>query len=254
VPFERSTALVTDGSGGAFVAASISNGGAVAGPRVQHVLASGAEAFAQSTATEARAYRHVASPMQHGIDRIIQLLTAITLAFSALYVGVFPIAVVTGWRLARSRERQRSDVALLTAAVVSIPVSLLLVTLIGQIGGFTTVPLHASFAHIEDMPKNAALTIEGALLLFGANFFGQPLVSIDTLSILVHLAGFGFVLATLRWVVRAWRRGEEPDRLTQVLVVAMGFDVAAHLFSNQAIDLMTSRYLIPFLAFEPEVV
>jgi cation-transporting P-type ATPase E len=49
----------------------------------------GAEAFAQSTATEARAYHHVASPMQHGIDRIIQLLTAITLAFSALYVGVF---------------------------------------------------------------------------------------------------------------------------------------------------------------------
>jgi len=29
----------------------------------------------------------------------------------------------------------------------------------------------------------------------------------------------------------------------------MGVDVAAYLFSNQAIDLMTSRYLIPFLVF-----
>jgi hypothetical protein len=37
--------------------------------------------------------------------------------------------------------------------------------------------------------------------------------------------------------------------VTQVLLVGMGVDVAAYLFSNQAIDLMTSRYLIPFLAF-----
>jgi len=41
VGWQRDPALVTDGSGGAFVAASISNGGAVAGPRVQHVLADG---------------------------------------------------------------------------------------------------------------------------------------------------------------------------------------------------------------------
>ncbi|HEY7200415.1 MAG TPA: hypothetical protein VIC57_09400 [Candidatus Dormibacteraeota bacterium] len=167
----------------------------------------------------------------------------------ALYVGVLPIVAVSVAHLVRSRERQRSDVALLAAAVASIPASLLLLALIGQLGGFTTMPLQASFAQIEDMPKNAALTIEGALLLFGANFFGQPVVSIDTLSILVHLAGFGFVLATCRWAARAWRRGEASDRLTQVLLVAMAFDVAAHLFSNQAIDLMTSRYLIPFLAF-----
>src|SRR5262249_33237272 len=46
----------------------------------------GAEAFAQSTTVEARAYHHVASPLQHGIDRIIQVLTAVTVVFSALYV------------------------------------------------------------------------------------------------------------------------------------------------------------------------
>jgi 4-amino-4-deoxy-L-arabinose transferase-like glycosyltransferase len=165
----------------------------------------------------------------------------------AIYVGVAPIVVVASMRLARARRR--SDVTVLAAAVLSIPASLLLMVLIGQLGGFATVPIQASFAHIEDMPRNAALTVEGGLLLFGANFFGQPLVSIDTLSILVHLAGFAFVLVVCRWVVMAWRRGEEPDRVTQVLLVAMALDVAAHLFSNQAIDLMTSRYLIPFLTF-----
>ncbi|HSR26050.1 MAG TPA: hypothetical protein VLW53_21025 [Candidatus Eisenbacteria bacterium] len=165
----------------------------------------------------------------------------------ALYVGVAPVVVVASLRLARGRRR--SDAVLLAAAVLSIPASLLLMVLIGQLGGFATVPVHASFAHIEDMPRNAALTVEGGLLLFSANFFGQPLVAIDTLSILVHLAGFAFVLVACRWAVLAWRREEEPDRVTQILVVGIGLDVAAHLLSNQAIDLMTSRYLIPFLAF-----
>jgi cation-transporting ATPase E len=51
----------------------------------------GAAAFAQSTATEARAYRRVVSPLQHGIDRIVQVLTAITVVFSILYVGLHMI-------------------------------------------------------------------------------------------------------------------------------------------------------------------
>jgi cation-transporting ATPase E len=63
----------------------------VAGEGVYRADKVGAEAFAQSTTAEARAYHHIASPMQHGIDRIIQLLTAITLVFSGLYVGVFLI-------------------------------------------------------------------------------------------------------------------------------------------------------------------
>jgi hypothetical protein len=166
----------------------------------------------------------------------------------ALYVGVVPIVLVCCLRLAGPRRRD-SDVAVLAAAVLSIPASVLLLALIGQVGGFTTLPLHASFAPIEDMPRNVALTVEGILLLFGANFFGQPLVSVDTLSILVHVLGLAFVLLAIRWAVRSWRQGEEQDRVTQVLLVAMALDVAAHLFSNQAIDLMTSRYLIPFLAF-----
>jgi hypothetical protein len=65
----------------------------------------------------------------------------------------------------------------------------------------------------------------------------------------VHVAGVAFVVLSCRWVLQEWRQGREPDRVTQVLLVGMAVDVAAYLFSNQAIDLMTSRYLIPFLAF-----
>ena len=49
--------------------------------------------------------------------------------------------------------------------------------------------------------------------------------------------------------VRSWRRGEQVDLVSKVLVVGMAVDVAAYLFSNQAIDLRTSRYLVPLLVF-----
>ncbi len=167
----------------------------------------------------------------------------------ALYVGVLPVVLVALPRLASRRRRSRADLALLSAAVVSVPATLLAMGAIQQLGGFATVPVQASFARIEDMPKNVSLAVEGVLLLFGANFFGRPLLSVGTLSILVHLAGLAFVIVTCRFALTAWRRGEEPDRVTQVMLVAMAVDVAAYLFSNQAIDVMTSRYLIPVLVF-----
>jgi hypothetical protein len=166
----------------------------------------------------------------------------------ALYVGLAPIIAVTLIRIIRGRG-QRADRALLTAALLSVLASLLLMGLVSVLGGFATVPLQGAFARVEDLPHNAALTLQGVLVLFGANFFGQPIASLNTLGLLVHLAGLTFVLLCCRWAIREWRHGQEPDLVTQILVVAMGVDVAAYLLSNQAIDLMTSRYLIPFLAF-----
>jgi hypothetical protein len=168
----------------------------------------------------------------------------------ALYVGVIPIVLVSVIRLSRSRgRRSRSDLALVAGALLAIPASLLLGFAFQQLGGFALVPRQGAFAQIDDMSRNASLTIEGVLLLFGADFFGQPVASLDTLSALVHLAGLALVLVTCQRVLAAWRRGEEQDRVSQALVVAIVFDLAAYLFSNQAIDVMTSRYLVPFLAF-----
>jgi len=167
----------------------------------------------------------------------------------ALYVGVVPVVVVLAARLAARGRAAGSDLAALAAALLALPAALVLGQLVHQLGGFETVPLQGSFAEVDDLPKNLALTVQGALLLFGANFFGQPIATPSTIVILVHLAGFGLVAMSCRWAVMAWRRGRQPDSMTQVLLVAMAVDLAAYLFSNQAIDLMTSRYLIPFMAF-----
>jgi cation-transporting ATPase E len=45
----------------------------------------GAAAFAQRTASEARAYQYTASPLQEGINRLIRILTYVTLALCAGY-------------------------------------------------------------------------------------------------------------------------------------------------------------------------
>src|SRR5215471_15145141 len=69
----------------------------------------------------------------------------------ALYVGVVPLVAVTAIRLLRGRG-QRADHALLTAALLSVPASLLLMGLVSALGGFATVPLQGAFARVEDLP------------------------------------------------------------------------------------------------------
>jgi cation-transporting ATPase E len=49
----------------------------------------GADAFAQKTATEARMYRYTASPLQHSINRLIEVLTALAVLMSLCYVGLY---------------------------------------------------------------------------------------------------------------------------------------------------------------------
>src|SRR5262252_3729193 len=144
----------------------------------------------------------------------------------AIYVGVVPIVAVTLLRRTRGRG-QPEDRALLGAALLAIPTSVLLMGVISGLGGFATVPLQGSFARAEDLPRNAALALEGVLLLFGANFFGQPIASLATLVLLLHLAGVALVALSFLWAYREWRRGAEPDLATQVLLVGMAADLAA---------------------------
>ena len=74
----------------------------VAGEGVYRADRVGAGAFVHSTATEARAYRYTASPMQHAINRIVEILTATAVLLSAAYVGLsFLRSDIDGRELAR---------------------------------------------------------------------------------------------------------------------------------------------------------
>ena len=178
----------------------------------------------------------------------VLLTLAVVSDMLAMYVGVVALAFVCAAGLVGRHPARRPRLGLLMAALLVLPAATVLGWWLHELGGFTTVPVQAAFVRVEDMPRTFALTVEGTLLVFGADFFGQP-VTAGVLVTLVRLAGLTFVAATWWRAVRSWRRGEQTDLVTQALVVGMVVDVAAYLFSNQAIDLRTSRYLIPLLAF-----
>lgn len=188
----------------------------------------------------------------HRIVAIWALLTLAVLSDTlALYVGVIPLVIVCALRLPRRRLAAWAgwpEGGVLAAALLAPPAAAALEWTLQGLGGFTTVPLQAAFSQLEDLPTNMQLTVEGIFLVFGADFFREP-VGADTLATLVRWIGLVFVAAVWWRSVRSWRRGEHLDLISQVLVVGMAVDVAAYLFSNQAIDLRTSRYLVPLLVF-----
>jgi len=62
---------------------------AVAGDGAYRADKVGAQAFAQQTTLEARAYRFTASPIQRNLDTLIKFLTVVVVFFCALYVVFF---------------------------------------------------------------------------------------------------------------------------------------------------------------------
>jgi hypothetical protein len=182
---------------------------------------------------------------------VSMLLTAALLSDAlALYVGLAPVALVALVRLIDDRLRTRLDWAVLAAALVALPLATVLGWMLQRLGGFAIVPRNGSLAQLGDIPDHVALTVQGTLMMFGANPFAHPLGA-ATLAAALHLLGLAVVLVACGWGLRAWRSGREweVDRVTQVLLVAMALDLAAYLFSNQATGLMTSRYLVPFAVF-----
>ena len=166
----------------------------------------------------------------------------------AIYVGVVPLVLVYGAQLLGRRHLRWPDAGVLLAAVLALPTAAAVARAVHWLGGFTTIPLQPGFVGIEDLPRNLALTIEGTLVVFGADFIGQP-PGVATLAAVVRLAGLALVAITWWRTVRSWRRGEPVGVIDQVLAVGMAVNLAAYLFSNQAIDLRTSRYLVPVVVF-----
>lgn len=188
----------------------------------------------------------------HRLPGLFILWVLLTLAVMsdmlAVFVGVVPLAFVAAARQVERRSVKWPDAGVLLGAVLALPASVLLMWLLSRQHSFSTLPLQGELVRIQDIPTNLALTAKGALLVFGVDFLVRrpTLASLPTLVCLVGLV----LVAALWWrTIRSWRSDERPDLVTQALAVGMAADVAAYLFSNQPVDLWTSRYLIPLLVF-----
>src|SRR5439155_1550304 len=73
----------------------------VAGEGVYQAEKVGDQAFAHATSREARAYSYTASPLQESINNLIKILTLITLALCALYLGLYFLEEISGRELVK---------------------------------------------------------------------------------------------------------------------------------------------------------
>jgi hypothetical protein len=200
------------------------------------------------------------APHRWYVPVLIGLLLAWTQVADALatYAAAMPLAVVCGIRayrelvpadtgepgefglpsLSRLRERAtwagyreralwaRYDVALATAAVMSVLLAHAAARLLRADGGYTEVGLPRGIVGAGQMSHQVWIGLESVLMLFGANIFGQPFGR-GLLVAAVHLGGVGVAVWAVARGARRFFAG--CDLTEQVLVTGIAITLAAFL-------------------------
>jgi hypothetical protein len=185
---------------------------------------------------------------------IAVMLTWVTVADRvAVFDAALPLVAVCGlrafWALVHDRKPLASlwfEVSLIAAGIVSFGASVLVVSAIQHLGGYTPLPLITTRASARDIPPHLMLTIKGILTLYGANFGGlSPGVAVA--MAVVHLAGLALAL----WGVgRAFRRFfSTSDLIVPVLATGIVINLAAYIFSVRPVTWFDTREILAVLPF-----
>src|SRR5260370_20479553 len=100
----------------------------------------------------------------------------------ATYAAAAPLALVSGARATAAitrrrgpRQEWRYNLALTASAAGSVPLASALLAAIRSSGGFQTYPVTGPLlGSLSEVPAHALAAGESVLVLFGADFFGQP--------------------------------------------------------------------------------
>ena len=192
-----------------------------------------------------RAPRRWYTPVLMGI-----LLTWIGIADKiVLLIGVLPLVLVCAARALRAwrhampwrdmpRQAWRPDglraawfeISLAVAAVLSYPVTEIVVKLIHALGGYTVLPVGTGLASPGQLPTHIRLATDGILGLYGANFQGPP-HGWDLVFAILHLVGVALAIWALWLALRRFFRAD--DLIAQVLAVSIVLNIAAYLLSGK---------------------
>jgi hypothetical protein len=190
--------------------------------------------------------------------RWVPVAIAVALGWAAvadqlvLIVGVLPLVFVCLVRVinAVGVERQelraqRYDLALGAGALAGGGAAWLALRLLSATGGFGLQPVVAHLdSSVADLPSHLAIAGQGLLLLGGADFIGQP-PGVGAGALALHLVGVG--LAALAVLAAAIQFLHGRDRVNQVLVAGVAFNLAAYAFSTRAIQIRDVREMAPVL-------
>jgi hypothetical protein len=169
-----------------------------------------------------------------------------------LIVGVLPLVFICLMRVinAVGCERQdlraqRYDLALGAGALAGGAAAWLALRLLSATGGFRLQPLATHLdSNVADLPSHLATVGQGLLLLGGADFIGQP-QGVAAGALALHLVGVG--LAALAVLAAAIHFLHGRDRVNQVLLAGIAFNLAAYAFSTRAIQVRDVREMAPVL-------
>ena len=170
-------------------------------------------------------------------DQVILITAVLPLAGVAAVHGYR--RVLRPWRPASPLGRPAPwfEAALLAAAVAAVITADRIVALIRASGGYHVYPVNNKLAHFDALPHNALLTIQGILVLFGANFAGHHVGVLAAIGLL-HLVGAGLVL----WAVcAALRRFGRLAISLQLLAASVSVTMLAYLLGPNAVDANSSR-------------
>jgi hypothetical protein len=152
-------------------------------------------------------------------------------------------------RRQRPQQGRLYEAALVVAALVSVALAHLIIAKIHAVGGFYFPPPKngVGFAPLSELPVHSRLTGYSVLILFGADFVGQPF-GVNTFLALMHLVGvaLGF------WALLIGVRGffSRMDRVTQALVAGTIIILVAGAFGTyMTAPVVGAHEVIPVLPF-----
>jgi hypothetical protein len=129
------------------------------------------------------------------------------------------------------------EAALLGAAVVAVIAADRIVALIRANAGYHVYPVNNQLSYFDALPHNLQETIQGILVLFGANFAGKQAGVLAAIGLL-HLLGAGLVA----WAVCAGlRRFGRLAISLQLLTASVCVSVVAYLLGPNALTAQSSR-------------
>lgn len=169
-----------------------------------------------------------------------------------LVVGVLPVVLVCGMRLAKAVLADRQplrdqwyDFWLAAGALVAGGASVVILRLLQTDGGFHLRPSPAHVIHSAAiLPHNLGMAGQGIMLLAGADFLGLN-VTAATAFLCLHLVGVALIALAVLVALR--RFAAVLDLVSQLLVAAIVLNLAAYVLSTLPQAVFFTREIAPVL-------
>lgn len=157
-----------------------------------------------------------------------------------LFIGVFPLAAVSAYRVLRSRDWRGLDGQLVIAAAASVVIGQGFLKLVAAAGGFVAHSPPTEFSSISKWGSHLRLLAEVTAVNYGGylpDMDGPVEITVG----LIRLVGLALACAALVYAVVQIFRSPDGDRVNQILAVAILVNLAAFIASTLPTDLMSAR-------------